>query len=136
MYSMKKPKNQLPYSLELTQRCTASYMLALNDTLNVLQGKWKMPVMGALSVGKKRFSEIEREIPGINPRMLSKELRELEVNGMVNRTVYDSFPVTIEYSLTPTGISFKRVLDVMVEWGIEHRTAVLAQNARRKKSAA
>ncbi|MCA6364784.1 MAG: helix-turn-helix transcriptional regulator [Bacteroidetes bacterium] len=133
---MKKPKHQLPYSLELTQRCTATYMLALNDTLNVLQGKWKVPVMGALSVGKKRFSEIEREIPGINPRMLSKELRELEVNGMVNRTVYDSFPVTIEYSLTPSGISFKRVLDVMVEWGVEHRTAVLAQNSRRKKSAA
>jgi DNA-binding HxlR family transcriptional regulator len=133
---MKKPKLKLPYSLELTKRCTTTYMLALNDTLNVLQGKWKVPVMGALSVGKKRFSEIEREIPGINPRMLSKELRELEVNGMVNRTVYDSFPVTIEYSLTPTGISFKRVLDVMVEWGIEHRTAVLAQNTRSKKSAA
>jgi DNA-binding HxlR family transcriptional regulator len=133
---MKKIKLKAPFELELTQKCSATFMLALNDTLNVISGKWKVPVMGTLAFGKKRFKEIERAIPGINPRMLSKELKELEMNGIVTRTVYDTMPVTIEYELTPTGITFKRVLDVMVEWGIEHRTAVLAQNSRKKKSAA
>ena len=67
---------------KLSERCNATFMLALNDTLNVLSGKWKLHIMGALLDGKKRFTEIENSIPKINPRMLSKELKELEVNGM------------------------------------------------------
>lgn len=114
-----------PVDINLIKKCPESYMLAVNDTLNVLIGKWKLPIMASLQFGKKRFKELEREIPKITPRMLSKELRDLEINGMVTRTVYDTFPVTIEYEFTESGKSFKKVLDSMVEWGLEHRKNVL-----------
>lgn len=105
--------------------CPQSFVLAVNDTMNVLSGKWKLPIMAALLFGKKRFKELEREIPKITPRMLSKELRDLEMNGMVTRTVYDTIPVTVEYEFTLSGRRFKKVLDAMVEWGLEHRKNVL-----------
>lgn len=111
--------------LEQTKKCAASYVIALNDTLAVVSGKWKTPIIGALLFGKKRFKVLEREIPGITARMLSKELKELESIGMVIRTVYDSMPVSVEYELTKSGKSFSRVMDVMVEWGIQHRECVM-----------
>lgn len=101
--------------------CSANYILAVNDTINVINGKWKTPIMASLFFGAKRFSEIEKDIPKINPRMLSKELRDLEANGIITRTVYDTVPVTVEYQLTKSGHSFRQVLDVMLEWGLEHR---------------
>lgn len=107
------------------KECPSSFVMAVNDTMNVLTGKWKLPIMAALLFGKKRFKDLEREIPKITPRMLSKELRELELNGIVKRTVHDSFPVTIEYEFTPSGKSIKTVLDAMVEWGLEHRKVTI-----------
>lgn len=105
--------------------CPHSFVMAVNDTMNVLTGKWKLPIMATLIFGKKRFKEIEREIPKITPRMLSKELRELELNGIVKRTVHDTIPVTIEYEFTPSGRTIKFVLDAMVKWGMEHRKITL-----------
>jgi DNA-binding HxlR family transcriptional regulator len=107
--------------------CPTSFVLAVNDTLNVLSGKWKLSIMGALIYGKKRFKELEREIPKITPRMLSKELKDLEANGIVKRTVYNTTPVTVEYELTKSGISFGQVLDVMVEWGLQHRKNIMGR---------
>ena len=72
--------------LEQVKQCSSSFVLAVNDTLNVITGKWKLPIIGSLIYGKKRFRELEREIPRITPRMLSKELKELEINGIVIRT--------------------------------------------------
>lgn len=107
--------------------CSTSYILAVNDTINVISGKWKMAIMSSLFFGKKRYSEIEREIPKINSRMLSKELRDLEANGIVKRTVYDTVPVSIEYELTKSGHEFRKVLDVMLEWGLEHRNNIMGK---------
>lgn len=101
--------------------CTATYILAVNDTINVIHGKWKMAIMASLFFGKKRYSEMEKEIPKINSRMLSKELRDLEANGIVKRTVIDTVPVSVTYELTKSGHAFRKVLDVMLEWGLEHR---------------
>lgn len=111
--------------LEKLKVCSSSYVLALKDTLSVISGKWKLPIIGALLFGKKRFKELEREIPHITPRMLSKELKDLEMHGIVNRNVYDSIPVTIEYELTRSGKSLSEVMDVMVEWGLRHRDCVM-----------
>lgn len=123
------------------KRCSTTFLLALNDTMNVINGKWKIHVMGSLMFGKKRFKEIERDIKGITPRMLSKELKDLEMNGMVTRTVYNTTPVTVVYELTQSGNEFQHVMDTMVKWGINHRrntlgdastdvfTAVLQQDA-------
>ena len=83
-----------------------------------MSGKWKLPIIGSLMFGKKRFRELERDIPKITPRMLSKELKDLELNGMVSRTVYDTIPVTVEYELTKSGFTLSEVLDKMMEWGV------------------
>ena len=103
------------------KNCSSEFVLALNDTLNVLRGKWKMPIIASLLYGKKRFKELEREIPHITPRMLSKELKELELNGILRRTVFDTIPVTVEYELTRSGKSLNDILDPMIKWGLEHR---------------
>jgi len=108
-------------SLENVKKCPVSYVLAIQDTLNAFQGKWKMPIIGALLFGKKRFKEIEREIKKITPRMLSQELKDLEANGIISRSVYNTTPVTVEYELTDSGKHLNGVLEAMIEWGLQHR---------------
>ncbi|WP_312191729.1 helix-turn-helix domain-containing protein [Sphingobacterium sp.] len=93
--------------------------------MNVINGKWKTAIMSSLFFGKKRYVEIEKDIPNINSRMLSKELRDLEANGIVVRKVYYTVPVTIEYELTESGQEFRKVLDVMLEWGLKHRKTTI-----------
>lgn len=107
--------------------CTGEFIMAVNDTMNVLNGKWKIPIIAVLLYGKRRFTEMEKAIPKINPRMLSKELRDLENNGIVKRTVQNTVPVTIQYELTESGYCFKKVLNVMLEWGLEHREIFFKQ---------
>lgn len=109
------------------KQCSGEYVLAIHDTMNVINGKWKLPIIGSLLYGKKRFKELEREIPGITARMLSRQLKDLELNSIIKRTVHDTTPVTVEYELTPSGTSFRLVLDVMVEWGMEHRKNVIGK---------
>ena len=69
------------------KQCPTQYVLAINDTLNVISGKWKLPIIAALLHGKKRFKELQESVDKITPRMLSKELKELEINGIVLRVV-------------------------------------------------
>ena len=73
--------------------------MALRDTLDVVSGKWKLIILALLLDRTWRFKELSREI-GISPRMLSKELQELEINQLVTRTVCDTRPITVEYSAT------------------------------------
>lgn len=114
------------FSFKEVKSCPVQFVLAVNDTLNVITGKWKLPIIGSLLFEKKRFTEILRNIPKITPRMLSKELKDLEMNGMIKRTVYDTIPITVEYELTESGKSLGDVLDKMLEWGIQHRETVLS----------
>lgn len=118
---------EIELDFDVIKECPNSFIMAVNDTMNVLTGKWKLPIMATLIFGKKRFKEIEREIPRITPRMLSKELKELELNGIIKRTVHDTFPVVIEYEFTESGRNIKSVLDSMVEWGLEHRKMTFAR---------
>ncbi len=118
--------------LQKVKKCSVDFVLAVNDTMNVISGKWKLPILGSLLYGKKRFKELERDIPKITPRMLSKELKDLEANAVITRTVYNSIPVTVEYELTESGDSFSNVLDVMVDWGLQHRRRVLDKKEKRK----
>jgi DNA-binding HxlR family transcriptional regulator len=116
--------------LDQVKKCSGEFILAINDTMNVLNGKWKLPIIGSLLYGKKRFKELEREIPKITPRMLSKELKDLEVNGIVTRTVYNTSPVTVEYELTESGNTLNRVLDAMIAWGLQHRKMVIGKKEK------
>lgn len=115
-------------SIERARSCSGEYVLAINDTLRVLNGKWKLPILASLMFGNKRFTAMQREIPGITPRMLSKELKDLEMNGMVTRRVDENMTTVIDYILTPSGYSISEVLDSMMEWGVAHRKAVMKKN--------
>jgi len=106
-------------------KCDRGLIMALTDTLNVVSGKWKLAVVCTLLSGKKRFTDIQRAITDITPRMVSKELKELEVNGVVRRNVINSTPVLIEYELTPSGEQLYEVIQKMVEWGLQHREITL-----------
>ncbi|HEY1165333.1 MAG TPA: helix-turn-helix domain-containing protein [Chitinophaga sp.] len=117
----------LAMRIKLAKSCPQHYILAINDTMNVLSGKWKLPILGSLLKGSKRFTEMQRHIPGITPRMLSKELKDLEMNGMVKRIVYSTLPVSVEYVLTPSGDSLAEVLDKMIEWGLKHRKEMIGE---------
>jgi DNA-binding HxlR family transcriptional regulator len=97
----------------------------VKDALEVLNGKWKLPIIISLSFGNKRFSQMAKEIPGITDRMLSKELRDLELNQLVRRTVYDTVPVTVEYSLTDYGDSLDKVISELRSWGTQHRKRIM-----------
>lgn len=118
------------YSMKHTQHLDRTecmgMILPIRDALDVLSGKWKLPILVALSLGNKRFGEIAREIPKITDRMLSKELRDLELHGLIKRTVYDTIPVVIEYSTTDYGHSLDKVIVELRNWGIEHRKRVIA----------
>ncbi|MEO6287153.1 MAG: helix-turn-helix domain-containing protein [Dyadobacter sp.] len=104
--------------------CTKS-ILPVRDALEVLSGKWKLPIIISLMFGNKRFSQIAKEVPGITDKMLSKELRDLESNDLVKRRVYDSIPVVVEYNLTEYGHSLKVVIEVLRNWGQAHRERIM-----------
>ena len=106
--------------------CTKA-ILPVRDALDILSGKWKLPIIISLSFGNKRFKEITKEIPNITDKMLSKELRDLEMNQLVKRTVYDSVPVVIEYSMTNYGKSLEKVIDELRDWGVQHRKRIIGR---------
>ena len=97
------------------------------DALEVIQGKWRLPIVLALTFGNKRFGELQKDIVDISPKMLSQELKALEENKIITRTLYDSMPVTVEYSLTPLGHSMRKLLDELLHWGTHFRQAIVGK---------
>ena len=95
-------------------------MKYLQDTLYVLNGKWKLLIILSVCSGFSRFRDIQRSIPGITSRMLSKELKELEMNKFVARTVYGESPVRVEYTNTSYCKTFNTLIQEMIAWGKQH----------------
>lgn len=93
----------------------------LQDTLYVISGKWKLQILFTLGNGHKRYRDILKNIPGITSRMLSKELKELELNKIVARKVYSDIPVRIDYEVTDYCKSFDPIIRQMIDWGKAHR---------------
>ena len=93
---------------------------SLKDVLDIIGGKWAMPIIYNLSKGKMRFKEIERTIEGINTRMLVKELKNLESNGIITREVFATVPPTVEYALTPKGDKLLPSIKSLHQWGQEY----------------
>ena len=120
-------------------RCI-SELLPTRDTLELLSGKWKILIIMALVVkGRSRFMELARDIGTITPKMLSKELRDLEQNHLVARTVLPTVPVTVEYELTDYGHTLRPVITAMRDWGITHRARMTGKavlGAKKKTMAA
>ena len=92
---------------------------SLKDVLEIIGGKWAMPMIYILSKGKMRFKELERSVEGINTRMLVKELKNMEANGIVTREVFATVPPTVEYTLTEKGQKLVPSIVSLHNWGQE-----------------
>jgi DNA-binding HxlR family transcriptional regulator len=112
-----------------------SKLNAAGDALYVIGGKWRLRIIIALSEGHKRFNDIQRAIHGISARVLSNELKELEINGFVIRNVYTDFPVSIEYELTPYSDTLAPVIESLITWGEMHREKIMQAEKPEKKEA-
>ena len=86
----------------------------------VLGGKWKLVILRHLQDGTRRFGELHRAIPGVTARMLTRQLRELEADGLIERKVYAEVPPKVEYSLTPLGASLQPLLEAICQWSEQH----------------
>lgn len=93
----------------------------LEIAMNIMTGKWKLPILWQLFKGRKRFNELQRQLCPITQKTLTRELRELEADGLVGRKIYAEIPPRVEYSLTPLGESVRPVLDSLCRWGKEYR---------------
>ncbi len=125
METVEHDKRKCPSHIS-TSECT-KMLLPIKDALDILSGKWKLQIILSLTFGKKRFKQIQREIPGLTPKMLSKELKDLEMNELVLRSVYDTLPVTVEYELTAYGKTLKPLMEELHKWGDKHRKKIIGR---------
>ncbi len=101
--------------------CSALSPCPLTAVLSVIGGKWKIPILCALSRQEStRYNELKRKLPLVTNTMLANSLRELESDGLVLRHQYAEMPVRVEYSLTETGKSLLPILIRLQAWGLEH----------------
>ena len=104
---------------------------AIQDALDIISGRWKMQIIALLCNGEFRYSELEKGLPKISPRMLSKELKDLEINELVVRKVYDSLPVKVTYKLVDYGYTLVPLIIELTNWGKAHREKIIQENKRK-----
>ncbi|MGK6343761.1 winged helix-turn-helix transcriptional regulator [Chryseobacterium sp. DT-3] len=112
--------------IEREASCTEE-LFAMRDSLDVLGGKWKLMILRYLTNRTDQqihFKKLQRGIDGISAKMLSKELKELETNLLITRTIQDTRPITVAYAVTEYGKSVLPVTETLVNWGILHREKI------------
>lgn len=112
--------------IEREASCTEE-LYAMRDSLDVLGGKWKLMILRYLTNRTDQqihFKKLQRGITGISAKMLSKELKELEINLLITRTIQDTKPITVAYAVTEYGKSVLPVTETLVNWGIIHREKI------------
>ncbi|MBL1223152.1 helix-turn-helix transcriptional regulator [Chryseobacterium sp. L7] len=112
--------------IEREASCTEE-LYAMRDSLDVLGGKWKLMIIRYLTNRTDQqihFKKLQRGITGISAKMLSKELKELEINLLITRTIQDTKPITVAYAVTEYGKSVFPVTETLVNWGIIHREKI------------
>jgi len=101
-------------------------MRAVQDSMDALNGKWKIAIITSICCYKiRRFSDILNDIDGISNRMLSKELKELEINLLIKRTVLATQPISVQYELTEHGDTLQSIVSSLTDWGEKHREAII-----------
>jgi len=100
---------------------------AIHDTMDVLSGKWKVTILSCLGFGKKRYSEVLKEVNGISGKMLSRELKDMEMNLLIKRTVMETQPVTVQYELTQYCENLMPIIQSLAEWGTEHQKVIIGK---------
>ncbi len=103
-------------------------LMAVHDAMDLLNGKWKISIVAVLCYhNKRRFSDILSDVKGISNKMLSKELKDLEMNKLVKRTVLDTQPIAVEYTLTEYGQELQAMIKNLSDWGIKHRNKIFGK---------
>lgn len=97
--------------------------------IKVIQGKWKIEILCELETAPRRFGRLRHSIPAISDKMLAQQLRELEADGLVDRTVYAESPAKVVYSLTERGAAFNAAAAALCDWGERFRPCADAQAA-------
>jgi DNA-binding HxlR family transcriptional regulator len=105
---------------------------ALQDTIYILGGKWRLLIINSICNGNNRFREIQRSIPGLTTKMLSKELKEMEANLLISRTESGTAPVLVEYRETDYCLSFGGIILEMISWGKTHRERIREISSRKR----
>jgi DNA-binding HxlR family transcriptional regulator len=108
------------------EMCTTS-LKAIQDVMDVLGGKWKISIVTCLCFNPRRFSELLKLVEGISGKVLSRELKDLEMNKLISRTIKDTQPITVEYAITDYGNTFKELIQIMAEWGVKHRKKIIGK---------
>lgn len=98
----------------------------VETTLTLISDRWKVLILRDLLTGTKRFGELKRSVGSISQKILTAQLRAMEENGLLTRTVYAEVPPRVEYALTATGRSLKPVLDAMGAWGEAYKQQGIA----------
>ncbi|KAF2328075.1 winged helix-turn-helix transcriptional regulator [Flavobacterium ginsenosidimutans] len=120
---MKNQNENKEVNKEFTDECH-KVLLAVSDALYAIGGKWKLMIIIAIARGNNRFTEIQRQVTGISARVLSNELKELDMNGFIIKKVDAGYPVTIEYQLLPYSNTLEEVVSAMTKWGMQHREKI------------
>ena len=113
-------------TLSEADQCNVKFIVALKNAMNVINGKWKLAIVATMIKQPRRFNEIERLLQGITPRMISKELKELELNNVVHKIDSldpESGRMTAMYDLTESGRKLEKLMVQMAVWGQEHKDA-------------
>lgn len=104
--------------------CCIDTVKPVSDALDIISGKWKLPIIISISVGNERFTDIQHSIAGITPKVLAKELKDLEQNKLISRTVTADYPVKIIYQAAPYADTLTPVIYALKEWGENHRKKI------------
>jgi DNA-binding HxlR family transcriptional regulator len=96
----------------------------VRDALDVINGKWKLSVIIAVAMGNDRFTDIQESIPGITPKILAKELKELEQHQLIRRTIIDDYPVRVSYKTEPYADTLFPIIEALKAWGLNHRKKI------------
>src|SRR5438270_319989 len=128
---MKAALNKLPHLSP--KQCNAK-LAAVGDALYAIGGKWKLRIIIALSEGNMRFNELQRLVDPISAKVLSGELKELELNGFVKRNVFTGTPVVVEYELTEYSETLQNVLGALSDWGAMHREKIKQDSLSSKQN--
>lgn len=128
MVSLRIPKAPCPHSMKRTRRTPLTNdfqqsLISIREALCVLGGKWTIPILVSVADGEKRFVEIKYHVHGITARVLSRELKDLQLNNLVRRNV-DRASGIVTYSVTQKCTSLEKVIEGLKEWGDYHRTNI------------
>ena len=111
-----------------TKEACSKHIMPERDALQVLEGRWKINILVEISFGPRRFKEIAHGVKGITDKVLSAELKDLEANKIISRTVKETFPPVVEYEITEHGKTLFRVIQELGMWGRTHRKVIMEKD--------